>query len=69
MPWYNLATGVKTHKRVMRVIRGLGDKNTVRRVRGLDEAMRAYVNHDLGAGQNLDHELLLQLMELLQSDM
>lgn len=53
----------------MRVIRGLGDKNPVRRVGGLDEVMRAYINHDLGAGQNLDIELLLQMVERLQPRM
>lgn len=36
---------------------------------GLDEVMRAYIGHDLGAGQNLDIELLLQLVERLQPRM
>lgn len=31
--------------------------------------MRAYIDHDLGAGQNLDIELLLQLVERLQPRM
>ena len=63
--WFNFLTGLRTHKGIMRVIRGLGDQHTVRGVRGLDKVMRAHIKHYLGAGQDLDIELLLQLVELL----
>ncbi len=32
---------------------------------GLEEAVRAHVGHDLGAGEDLDVQFLLQLVETL----
>lgn len=46
----------------MRVGGGLGHEDAGT---AFDEVVRAYVGHDLGAGENLGVELGLQLMELL----
>ena len=58
--------GRKTYERVMLVVRRLGDEHTVRAIRGLDEMMFSDIHHDLGAWQDLDIELLLELMEHLR---
>lgn len=51
---------------VVRRARGLGDEHTVGFVLALDEVMASDVCHDLGAGEDLDVELILDLLQLLK---
>lgn len=46
----------------MRVLRRLRDEHAVRVGGRLDEVMGADISHDLGAREDLDLELLLQLV-------
>lgn len=50
-------------ERVVRIVRRLGDQDTGP---AFDEVMRSDIRHDLGTGQDLGMELLLELVELLR---
>lgn len=50
----------------MLVFRGLWDKDSVSLAAALDEMVGSNIRHDLGAGQQLDMELCLELVELLE---
>lgn len=49
----------------MLVVGGLRHQHAMVRVARLDEVMRSNIAHDLGTGQDLDVELILDLVELL----
>ena len=54
-----------THEGITLVVRRLRHQHAVGGVGRLDKVVRAHIQHDLRAGQNLDIELLLQLVEHL----
>lgn len=51
----------------MGVGRRLGDEDSVGLVGRLDKVMRADIAHDLGAGVDVDVELLLQLLRIVRN--